>query len=165
MAIFFSIIFPIIKSDNIAELAQSRGQSMMMYMVSLFSMQIIMFANYSEYAKASWLFLYTPSKSPVNLIKGAVLALYFKFLLPMYLTAGIGYLVLYKGKIILDVVAFLINSTLICLVYLLISKRDLPFSNEYQGRSAVNTRSGTLLFASMVLAPILGGTHYLDDLA
>ncbi len=161
MAIFFSIIFPILKSDNIAEMGQVRGESIMMYMVSLFSLQILMFTNYSEHAKASWLFRYIPLESPVNLVKGAVLALYLKFLLPMYLATGIGYLVLFKGKILLDVIAFLLNSSLICLVFLLISKRELPFSNEYQGRSAVNTRSWIFLFATFVLAPVVGGTHFL----
>ncbi len=161
MAIFFSVVFPIIKSDSIAELAQNRGQTLMMYLVSLFSMQILMFVNYSEYAKASWLFNFIPTKSPVNLIKGSIIALFVKFLLPMYLFTGLSYLVLFKGKIIMDVIAFLLNSTLICLAYLLISKRELPFSKEYQGRSAVNNRSWTLLFASFVLAPIIGGTHFL----
>ena len=158
----FSIIFPLINLKN-KNIYQSKAY-FSLYLVIVFSVQIFMVINHSAYFKAAWTFKYLPIETPKNLFKGAVLAIFLKFQSPLFLIISAIYLFIWKSVLIPFVVISYLNGIIVILLFLMMSDRILPFSQELKSNKALSARGSSYLLASMVLVPLLVGIHYVSTL-
>ena len=161
MAVVFPVLFPFIFShDNKVSFSQTKYYYFL-YFVIHFSLQIFQIIYHSEYFKAAWVFKYLPLETPRNLFKGSMLSLFLKFQLPLFLFVSLIYLWIWGIELIPDIIVTLLNGIIVIQIFLLMSERIVPFSQEIKGGRALSMRGSAYLLSTFVFLPLTIGVHYI----
>jgi len=135
-----------------------------LYFLSVMCVPVGMYSMYSEYYKASWIYNFLPLKKPGIILKGAHLAIFLKYQLPLILIAFFVTLYIWKFKIVLDLLVIFLNLIIVQYANFLMSDRILPFSLELKAGQTAQFRSGSYLITMLVYIPLSGLIHFVFNL-
>ncbi len=132
----------------------------LLYFFISFSNQIFLILNHSEFYKAAWIFHFLPIKSPENILKGAHISVYLKFIFPLFFSISALSIYSFSPKIITDLLIIFLNSIILILIFLIMNERVLPFSREFLGARGVQMKGSSYLLNGVVLTPLSAGLHF-----
>jgi hypothetical protein len=167
--IALSVIFPFIMimnifsgyqsfSESFQEVVNGRYYLYMYYTVGLLS-SLFPMISLSENYRGAWIYKVLPIEKPAILLKGALKAFVYKYILPVYLFMSILFLVIFGSGIGDDLVLIFINMLLLILVMFLFSKKELPFYKDFQ--YAQNGSNTAKAFLGLFLCGAVAFIHYL----
>jgi len=114
----------------------------------------------SENFKGSWIYRTMPIESPAPIYRGALKGYLLKYCIPIYLFVSIIFLIIYRFKIIIDVILILIGMVLLTIVIFKTSKMGLPFSEDIQ---KVQTGNTGLFFTTVLFIGVFMGLHFISS--
>lgn len=158
----FSLIFPFIflfnmlQADSWQSLTDSRA-FLFIYFSALMLPTAIMMMSYASGYKGSWIYHATPIQDKTPLFKGALKALIFRLLAPVFLIECMIFVVIFGARILPDMVLAFSNAMLYSLFCFMIFKKRLPFSEPYE--TGQNPNSMSVIPMMLILAAI-GGMHF-----
>lgn len=159
----FSIIFPFImlfsrgSTRSFSEISASSGY-FTLYFISFMIPSILGFISYSGNYKGAWIYKTTPIRNTSSIYKGAIKAVFINLFTPVYIFSSIIFLMIFKYKIVLDLIILYLNLLVLSTIVFRIQKPELPFSLAFEateGKSGL----GELLLSIMAFG-ILFGFHY-----
>lgn len=165
----FSVILPVIfcfsfyradqsLSDMFQEIRSGKYWLYLYFSVAFLSSLFAMISK-SENYKGAWIYKALPIEQPAFVIKGALKAFIYHYIVPIYLVLSFIFVAVFGLKVIIDLVLIFINMMILILVIFLFSKKELPFYKSFQYVQNGN-HVGVVLF-SFALCACLGGIHYL----
>ncbi|MCT4566505.1 MAG: hypothetical protein N4A68_19600 [Maledivibacter sp.] len=116
-------------SESILEIANGKSYMSIYFSVLLLANLITMIGSSEKY-KGGWIYKVLPIENPSPIYKGSFKGFLIKYVVPIYLIPSLVFLVIYKFKIITDIVLMLLNMILLCLLILKKSSKDLPFCKD-----------------------------------
>ncbi|MBN7772781.1 ABC transporter permease [Clostridium aminobutyricum] len=123
------------------------------FLSSLFSM-----ISKSEDYKGAWIYKALPIEQPAWVIKGALKAFLYHYIVPTYFLLSVISIAIFGLKIVLDLVLIFLNMLVLILVIFHFSKKELPFYKNFQ--YAQNGSNIGIVFFSFALCACLAGVHY-----
>lgn len=164
MGIFFPLltIYRSVSDENFLY-ADSKLYLFLYYLVMMV-IPLSVYVRYSDSFKSAWIYRFLPIKNPGDIIKAAQFAIFFTFQLPVVLLASIIFLVVWKFTIIPHILAFILASIIIQLIYQKFTDHIMPFSQELKTAQTTAFRQGSYFLTILVFIPILVGVHLLATL-
>lgn len=159
----FSIIFPFIflfnnvKNGGWNSIPSSKLY-LYIYFIAILVPTIITTMGYSGSYKGAWVYRIVPLDDTTPIFKGSLKAILVRLILPMYIIDSIIFMIIFKGKIIIDLIVVFLNIMLFTIICFKISKKSLPFSNAFN--SAQNKGEGLIFLPMFVILGILVLIHY-----
>ncbi|MEA1971867.1 MAG: hypothetical protein U9N34_01015, partial [Candidatus Cloacimonadota bacterium] len=160
IALFFPIMFFYQSLKENGENLKNTPLYFMLYLLSMFTIQIYVIVYHSQHYQASWLFRYLPIKSPKPIFQGTLLAIFFKFQFPLLVLSSLFVLKFWGIKLLPEIFVIILNSIIIVFLFNIMGERILPFSRKFVGNRALSYRGTSYLLVSVVFFPIVGGIHY-----
>lgn len=113
----------------------------------------------SESYRGAWVYRAMPIDNTGLVFKGAMKGFLYKYIIPFYLLTCVIFTLLWGTKIILDLLIIFVNLILVMLSVFLLSKKELPFSQDIR----INQSSGSFGVAllSILLCGSLAAAHIL----
>lgn len=167
--IAFAVIFPFIFfmnmmgtnhsiQDAFAELAKGRSYFYIYYTVGMLSTLFPM-VSLSENYQGAWIYRAMPIEKPAPILKGALKALLYKYIIPVYLVISCIYIAIFGVRILPDLVLIFINMIILILLAFLIGKKELPFYKDFQyAQNGSNTARILIMF---LLCAVEALVHFL----
>lgn len=116
-------------SEIITEI--SNGKSYMsIYLSVLMLANLVSVISSSENYKGAWIYRVLPIETPSPIHKGAIKGFLMKYIIPVYFIPSLIFLVIYRFKILIDLVLMLLNLILLCLLIYKKASKDLPFCRD-----------------------------------
>jgi len=167
-SLVFAIIFPFIFflsffhsgiafADSFEEISTGKYY-LYLYFSVLFLALLFPIISLSENYKGAWVYKALPVDNPAMVFKGAFKAFAVKYIIPVYLWVSLFFIVVFGIKVVVDLVLIFINLIMLMLSIFYSSKKELPFSVDFQYMKKRNRPQVIIL--SMVLTPVLAGIHY-----
>lgn len=159
----FVMIFSFVsRADSIKEayymIAQGRYY-LYMYFSLIFFSTIFSAIRMSENYKGAWIYRAMPVGAPGHVLKGAMKACIYKYVMPFYLLTCLIFIAICGARILPDLVLIFINMMILMLVIFKLAKKEMPFYKDFNTNQGAENL-GTVLF-SFVLCGALAGAHYL----
>jgi len=157
-----SLVFPFIfllsmaKDEGWANIANSK-MYFNIYFVAFMIPTILMVIGYSEKYKAAWIYKFLPFTEAKDIFKGTLKAFVINLLLPMYVFESIIFMIIFKGKIALDLVIVFLNIILFIVICFKCMKKTLPFSEPFE---VVSQSQGFIVIPLFLIIGVLAGVHY-----
>lgn len=157
-----SLVFPFIfllsmaKDEGWANIANSK-MYFNIYFVAFMIPTILMVIGYSEKYKAAWIYKFLPFTEAKDIFKGTLKAFVINLLLPMYVFESIIFMIIFKGKIALDLVIVFLNIILFIVICFKCMKKTLPFSEPFE---VVSQSQGFIVIPLFLIIGVLSGVHY-----
>ena len=163
------VIMPFVLMLSFASRTQSLTESLnaianskfylYIYISLLFFPTLFQMITMSENYKGAWIYRAMPVRDPGSVLRGALKAFIYKYVVPFYFLTCAIFIALGGFRILPDLILIFINMLLLMLIVFKVSKKELPFYKEFQ-----TTQSGAnlgLFFLSLILCGVLAGAHYL----
>lgn len=160
----FSLVFPFIfllselKDGGWANLASGK-MYFNIYFVALMIPTILMNIGYSEKYKAAWIYKMLPFTNTRDVFKGTIKAFILNLLLPMYIFESIIFMIVFKGRIGIDLIIVFINIVLFIAICFGALKKILPFSKPFE---EANKGGGFVVIPLFIAIAALAGIHFLS---
>lgn len=165
----FAVLFPFIFfltlftgeasfSDTFAQLSHGRYYLYLYFSVAFLASCVSMM-SLSENYKGAWIYKALPVDHPAMIIKGAFKGFLYQYTLPVYLFISVLFIGIFGLKIIPDLVLIFLNLFFLMLAILKSSKKELPFSNDYQYKQTTNNT--VIMVFSFGLCGVCALIHYL----
>ena len=157
-----SLVFPFIfilsaMKDQGWERIASGKMYLNIYFVALMIPNVLMIIGYSEKYKAAWIYKMLPFDDTKDIFKGTLKAFIINILLPMYIFESIIFMIIFKGRVAVDlIIAFLSIILFIAICFKLI-KKTLPFSEPFD---VANLSRGFIIISLCFIATVLAGIHF-----
>jgi len=113
----------------------------------------------SENFRGAWVYRAMPVKSPGSVLKGAMKAFIYKYIVPFYLLTCIIFIALCGIRVLPDLVLIFINLLILLLAAFKISKKELPFYKEFKTTQGAGNLAQ--FFLSLFVGGALAAAHYL----
>ncbi|MGL5245166.1 MAG: hypothetical protein ACRC7R_08355 [Sarcina sp.] len=108
--------------------------------------------------KGAWIYRVCPVKDISVAVKAAFKAYIVKFVVPIFVVQSIGFLLIFKIKILPDVIIIFLASILTMIIFFRVSEKSLPFSK-------VSTEAGknnmAIIFIIALIVGLFWVTHYI----
>ncbi|MFZ5969899.1 MAG: hypothetical protein ACOYVK_22285 [Bacillota bacterium] len=111
----------------------------------------------SEKYKGGWIYRVLPLKTPGPICTGALKGFVMKYILPIFAVSSGVFLMFYGWRILPDILLMFLNMILLILLIFKLSKKELPFTRDFQHQS----ENISLVFGSMGFCGASAGLHYL----
>lgn len=116
-------------SEIISEISKGKSYLSIYFSVLLLGNLVTMISSSEKY-KGGWIYKVLPIENPSPIYKGSLKGFLIKYVIPIYLIPSLVFLVIYKFKILIDIVLMLLNMILLCLLIFKKSSKDLPFCRD-----------------------------------
>lgn len=113
----------------------------------------------SESYRGAWIYKAMPVDDPGLVLRGAMKAFLYKYIVPFYLLTCMIFILLWGIRIIPDLLIIFMNLILVLLFVFLLSKKELPFSQNF--RTEQGTGSLGVVLLSILLCGSMAAAHYL----
>lgn len=159
----FSLVFPFIfllsefKNEGWEYIANSKLY-FNIYFVGLMIPTVLMMIGYSDKYKGAWIYKILPFNDTSAIFKGTIKAFIINLLLPMYIFESIIFMIIFKGRIGLDLIITFINIILFTAICFIILEKTLPFSEPFE---AANKSGKFTLIPLFFTIAALAGIHYI----
>ncbi|KNF07747.1 hypothetical protein CLPU_12c00200 [Gottschalkia purinilytica] len=144
-------------SEVIKEISNSNLYFYIYFTIAMISTST-MIISLSENYKGSWIYKALPIESIEYVHKGAIKGLILKYLVPIYVVIAGIFLVIYKGKIILDIIVMFLVMILFTLFAYKRADIELPFSEDVD---QVQKQAGSTTIINMIIGGVLALLHYI----
>lgn len=158
----FSMVFPFIfifnsmKDIGLSSIASGKSY-LNIYFCATMVPTIIMMMKYSSRYKGAWIYKALPIKSKASIYKGALKAFIVKLILPVYIAEGIIFTLIFKVRIIPDLITVFLNIILFTVLCFKFMKKAFPFSMAMEDS---NHGGGMLMIPLMMLLGVMVVIHY-----
>lgn len=158
----FSLIFPFIfilssfKDSGLEYVANSK-MYLNIYFVAFIVPTVLMMIGYSEKYKGAWIYKMLPFNDTAAIFKGTIKAFIINLLLPICFFESIIFMIIFKGKIAVDLIIVFISALLFTVICFRSFKKILPFSKPYE---EANQGGGFIIIPLFLLLGVLAGVHY-----
>jgi ABC-2 type transport system permease protein len=115
-------------SEKWGSLPQTQMYVLLIYLSSFAMVTAITNVMYSDKYKAAWVFFASPTKTPGEVLSGAIKAMLVKYFIPFYLAVSALALYIWGPVVIMDLVLGLVNVILFGYIMGFIYLKKLPFS-------------------------------------
>ena len=130
-----------------------------MYISLIFFATLFSVIATSENFRGAWIYRAMPIQNPAPVLKGALKAFVYKYSIPFYLLTGLIFTVICGVRILPDLVLIFVNMMILMLVMFKLSKKELPFSRDFQLTQGASNLG--LFFLSFIFCGVMAGAHYL----
>lgn len=130
-----------------------------LYISLLFFSTLFSVITMSENFRGAWVYRAMPVKSPGSVLKGAMKAFIYKYIVPFYLLTCIIFIALCGIRVLPDLVLIFINLLILLLAAFKISKKELPFYKEFKTTQGAGNLAQ--FFLSLFVGGALAAAHYL----
>lgn len=159
----FLVLFSVIKdaasmTEAISIIAQGKYYLYLYFSISLF-FTLFSAIKMSENYTGAWIYRVMPVENPGHVIKGAMKAFIYKYVMPFYLLTCLIFVVICGTRILPDLILILINMMILMLVMIKLSPKELPFYKDFNEKQGSENIGVVLL--SFLLCGGLAGVHYL----
>lgn len=113
----------------------------------------------SESYRGAWIYKVMPVDNPGLVLRGGMKAFLYKYIVPFYLLTCVIFIMLWGVRIIPDLLIIFMNLILVMLFVFLLSKKELPFSQNF--RADQGTGSLGVVLLSFLLCGSMAAAHYL----
>lgn len=163
VAIPFILLFSFLRINNSpAELfAVISGGKYYLYLymsIALLASSVQMLRTSEKY-KGAWIYRALPITTPVPVLKGALKGFILKYIMPVYVFASLLFITIYGFKIIPDIILIFFNMLLLVLLIFKCSKKEMPFSRDFQYTQGGNNIG--IVFLSFAVCGFLAVIHLL----
>ncbi len=156
--LFFSILGrEPLSADTFAAIRQGKYY-LYLYFSAAFFPSLFMMISASENYRGAWIYKALPIDNPSVVLKGALKGFLCKYIIPIYLSAGLIFSVIFGFRILPDLVLIFINILVLILTIFRFSKKELPFYKDFE--SAQNGGNTGMVFLSFGLCGLLAAVHY-----
>ena len=162
----FSIIFPFIflltglKEEGLEAVAYSKAY-FCLYFVALIVPSIVGTIGFSGNYKGAWIYRAAPIKETKDIFKGTMKASLINLILPLYILISIIFMIIFKGRIFLDLVAVFLSILLFIVICFKLTTKRLPFSDSFEEMN--RGRSFIFIYLFLILGA-LAGVHYVSNM-
>ena len=129
-----------------------------MYISLIFLATLFTLITMSENYNGAWIYRAMPVKNPGPVLKGALKAFIYKYIIPFYLLTCLIFIVICGVRILPDLVLIFVNMMILMLVMFKLSKKELPFGKDFLTTQGASNLS--LFLLSFVLCGALAAAHY-----
>lgn len=157
--IFFNVFSEMDTNPQVYAQIRNGTYYLYLYFTVSFLSSMFPFIRFSENYKGAWIYKALPVENPGIVIRGAFKAFVCKYVLSIYLLISIGYMLLFGIRILPDVILIFINMLILMLCIFYLSKKNLPFSRDYQ--YVQEDSSMVKGFFSLLLSGAIFGVHYI----
>lgn len=129
-----------------------------LYISLIFLSTLFPVISMSESFKGAWIYKAAPVGSPSSVLKGALKAFIYKYIMPFYLLTCVIFTVLFGPRILPDLLLIFVNLMILMLFIFKLSKKELPFYKDFnatEGRSNIG-----IVIASFAVCAGLAAAHY-----
>lgn len=127
------------------------------YFVALIVPTILMTIGYSDKYKGAWIYRMLPFDDAGYIYKGTLKAVIINLLVPLYIFESIIFMIIFKGRIAIDLILVFLNIILFIAICFKILKMQLPFSEAFE----VTAQSQGFIIIPLFLAiSVLAVIHY-----
>jgi hypothetical protein len=116
-------------SESILEIANGKSYMSIYFSVLLLSNLVTMIGSSEKY-KGGWIYKVLPIENPSPIYKGSFKGFLIKYVIPIYLIPSLIFLVIYRFRIITDIVLMFLNMILLSLLIFKNSSKDIPFCRD-----------------------------------
>lgn len=159
----FSIVFPFImlfnsvRGSSLAQIADSKAY-FNIYFAAFFLPSLMQFIGNSGNYKGAWIYKVMPIKDYEPVFRGAIKSVFINLFTPVVLLISFIFLMIFKFKIIDQLIIVYLNLILATFIVFILFKKDLPFSRAFE---TTERRNGFLkLLLSVAAIGILVLIHY-----
>lgn len=159
----FSIVFPFImlfnsvRGSSLAQIADSKAY-FNIYFAAFFLPSLMQFIGNSGNYKGAWIYKVMPIKDYEPVFRGAIKSVFINLFTPVVLLISFIFLMIFKFKIIDQLIIVYLNLILATFIVFILFKKDLPFSRAFE---TTERRNGFFkLLLSVVAIGILVLIHY-----
>lgn len=128
------------------------------YMSVAFLASCLMITSKSENYKGAWIYKALPVYKPAEVIKGVAKAFIYKYIIPTYLIVCAVFIAIYGFGIVPDMVLIFLNLIILMLFIFKFSKKELPFSKDFQ--YAQDGSNVAVVLLSFVICAVFAAIHY-----
>lgn len=153
----FIFLFPYFSSGEWEYLTDSK-MYFNVYFIATMIPTILMNIGYSDKYKGAWIYKMLTFSNISDIFKGTIKAFIINLLLPAYVFQSIIFLLIFKGKIALDLIIIFLNLTIYIVICFKFMKIALPFSEPYEVANQSKKFSVILLLIAMA---VLAAIHYI----
>ena len=159
----FSIVFPFImlfnsvRGSSLAQIADSKAY-FNIYFAAFFLPSLMQFIGNSGNYKGAWIYKVMPIKDYEPVFRGAIKSVFINLFTPVVLLISFIFLMIFKFKIIDQLIIVYLNLILATFIVFILFKKDLPFSRAFE---TTERRNGFFkLLLSVAAIGILVLIHY-----
>ena len=159
----FSIVFPFImlfnsvRGSSLAQIADSKAY-FNIYFAAFFLPSLMQFIGNSGNYKGAWIYKVMPIKDYEPVFRGAIKSVFINLFTPVVLLISFIFLMIFKFKIIDQLIIVYLNLILATFIVFILFKKDLPFSRAFE---TTERRNGFLkILLSVAAIGILVLIHY-----
>lgn len=160
LSIIFPFIFLIPKLQNGSFGNIGQGNSYyIIYLSSLMVVSVVSFMSFSSNYKAAWIYNVAPITNEKYIFKGSLKSVFINLITPVFLIVSCIFLLIYKWRILTDVIIAYFNIMLFTKIVFDILEKTYPFSEAFD-----ITKQKENFFAvlgSYIAIAGLAGIHYL----
>ena len=159
LSVIFPFIFmiPSLQDGGFGQIAEGNSY-FAMYLSTLMVMSVVPFMVFSVNYKAAWVYNVAPISGTGDIYKGSLKALFINLITPVFIAVGSIFLLVFKGRIIMDVVIVYFNIMLFTKITFNFMEKSLPFSEAFSVSRQRENLMGML--AGYFIVAILAGIHY-----
>lgn len=170
-SIAFAILIPFIMifksfnkfdsfSNMITHISNGKSYFYIYISISMLSSLIVMITT-SENYKGAWIYKALPINNITSVYKGAFKGFLLKYIIPPYLFINLIFFMIFKFKILFNLILMFLNMMLLTLFIFNNSSKELPFSRKFD---SIKENSSSLGFLALIFCTVLGGIHFLLEL-
>lgn len=128
------------------------------YLCVMLTQNVITLIKYSNECEGAWIYSVLPIKNEINIYSAMFKVCIYKLILPIFIFLGVVFLLIFKFKVLIDIVIIFIANIIISMITFKMDKKDLPFSIEYKN---INSSSNiTTMLKSMFIVGGFALIHY-----
>ncbi len=144
------------------ELPDTKWYLMFIYFGSTALSASLVLVPYSDDFKAAWVYYALPIAKPGDVLVGSLKAQVFKFFIPFYIVLSLILFAIWRLPVVDDLLLGFFNIIIIALVYSIVNKPLLPFSEE----TSTQAQSGNFVrsMINFIIFIAVAGLHYLATL-
>lgn len=162
------IIAPFIVLLSLASHVKSLGEFLssieqgkyylLIYFSLIFFSTLFTTVTMSEDFRGAWIYRAMPVSSPGIVLKGAMKAFLYQYIMPFYLLDCLIFIAIYGVKVVPDLILIFINMMVLMLIVFKYSEKELPFYKAFQ--TAQGASNLGMVFLSFALCGGLATVHY-----
>jgi ABC-2 type transport system permease protein len=145
-------------AEYIQSLAETETHIFIIYACIFILVTVAFEINFSDEYKASWIFQSAPVQKPGEILLGTIKAILVGFFIPVFSIAGIGILIVWGQRAVVDLIFGMFSCVLLMLTLFVMVDKHMPLSIETTAR----TQGGSLVrsFLSLIAIGAVGAAHY-----
>lgn len=158
LSLILPLIFLLPKFKNAGWESLAQGKMYFnIYFVALIVPTILMTIGYSDKYKGAWIYNMLPFDDAGYIYKGTLKAVIINLLVPLYIFESIIFMIIFKGRIAIDLIIVFLNIILFIAICFKILKMPLPFSEAF---GVVNQSQGLIIIPLFIAISVLAAVHY-----